>query len=639
MGALMNRWIVASCLVTSVLWGQTWEAAEEEIGLGSEEDALSTLEYFDFYRQRPMCLYRASVSQLCRLPGITVRVARAIQELLRRYPHLSYAELSDSLGLTPEQGWVLRQATTFDCLPSPDWAISLRSSLTLPLARTVERRKYQGSFLRQQGWVQAQWRWMQGSVAWDKDAGEPDIADFLTASLLAEPFEGVRCIVGDFRVSVAMGSLVWGGGGFRYPSLAIGAPLQWKTEVSPWGSVAEYGFFRGIALQWEPQWLGLRGCIVGWFSSVRRSGSVDTTGMVRSVVTDGIFATPSERERRNRFRELASGVAIEVERAQMRAAVTVVGLDYSHPLATRSRRQFLGDAGVLVSASARWQVGEGELSVECSRDAQGWWAWHGAVSFQKEAFQAVCALRNVPDSFRSPYGSIVSQGGAVSNEIGVYLGAAWGIKRHRFQVYGDLFRTFAPPYGMPVPRYGAEIASRWMWRIGKDGELWLQGTCRRRLEAHWIEEEEGWRLPEQALMRLRGDVLGTLNRRWRWRLRCDIQRRYTSSAVASLVLVGCRGEIYPWLVQVWFGVYRVPASDLGFWIYEEVAERLPRLHFVTGYGAYGSIRLRWELVKGMVLEATVTSLRRSSPLPLELWGNLVEGKTVTTLAITGQWRL
>ncbi len=636
----MWRWIAGIGIVFSLAEAQVWEEMEllwEEAEDG--EAPLTRLEYFEYYRSHPLCLQQASVAELGRLPGMTISIARALRELLRRYPQLSYAEMCDSIGLTPEQCWVLQQATTLHCLPQLDYSGYVRSSLTAPLLTRVEDSGYVGGFIRHRGWGEVRWRGVQLGAVWDKDAGEPRVADFVSMSLLALPWRGVRCIIGDFRVYAAMGLLSWGGGGWRYPSFGLGEALQWRTELAPWLSTSEYGFLRGIGLQWEPQWLGLRGRVVGWISSVPRSGRVDTAGVVRSVITDGIFATVLQRSTRDRFREFASGGIAELEWAAGRVAIGALGLRYSNPLMTQSRRQFIGREGVLVAAAARWELQDGAIAFECARDARGWWAWHGGVGLRWEGLQLTWAFRSLPDSFRSPYGSIVSRGVAPSNEAGIFLGLAWGRRGHRWQVYGDLFRTQVAPYGMPVPRYGTEIAARWLWRLQKGWEVWFHSAYRSWLEAE--RSEGGWQILEHPIIRLRTDLLIGLNQRWRWRLRCDMRRRGAPATPASAVLLatGIEGRERQWRMRAWFGVYGVPTAALGFWVYETVAARLPQLHFIAGSGNYGTLYMRWEPIEGRALEVALTRLQRRRPSPLELWGAPIRGTAIGTVSITAEWRL
>lgn len=637
----MWRWGIGIWAVVVFVQAQSWEEAEEVVWEGAEEEGalLMRLEYFDYYRTQPLCLYRASIGELCRLPGITVSIARALRELLQRYPQLSYAELSDSIGLTPEQSWVLQRATTLQCQPLPEYSVQVRSSVTAPVATVVEGEGSVGGFFRSRGWGWARWQGMQLGIAVDKDAGEPGIVDFVSVSLVALPWRELRCIVGDFRLYTAMGLLTWGAEGWRYPSFEVSAPLQWRAELAPWVSTAEHGFLRGVGVCWEPQWQSFRGGLIGWISSAPRSGRIDTAGIVRSVVTDGIFATALQRALRGRFQERSAGAIAQLEWAGGRAAVGVMRLSYSHPLMTQSRQQFLGRAGTIVGGSVWWELPGGAAALECVRDAHGWWAWHGGIALRWEGIQLTWALRSLPDSFRTPYGRIVSRGAGTSNEVGMYLGLAWGRRGYRVQVYGDLFRTPAAPYGMPLPRYGTEVGVRWLWHPQRRWELWFHGTYRSWLEAE--HSEEGWRIFERPLVRLRVDVLIGLNQRWRWRLRWDTRRNYAPAPVASAMLAttGVEGGEGPWQLRMRCGIYAVPTAALGFWIMEEVATRLPQLYFVTGYGSYGSLRIRWELQEDWALEVGLLYFHRRSPLPLRLWGAPVRGPMLAMASVTAEWRL
>ncbi|MDW7996283.1 MAG: hypothetical protein RMJ46_01215 [Bacteroidota bacterium] len=630
-------WMLPFLLSVAVFAAVPEDVPVQEVLLETVEDeagALSTLEYFAYYRQHPLCLSHASVGELCRLPGITTGIARQLRALLQRFPHLTYAELADSLGLTPEQRWVLQQATTRECVPPSDYTTRWRSLVTLPLVEVVGKERYVGSFVRAQGWGEWAWHWFRGNIAWDKDAGEPGMMDFVSASVQIEPWSGLRWILGDFRLSTAMGMLFWGRD-FRYPGYAVGAPLGWKTEARPWGSVQEYGFFRGGIVQWEPRWDRLQGTLMAWLSSTPQSGTIDSLGIVRSVITDGIFALPGVRSRRHSFRERSYGVAIEVDWGVLRAAASLSRLEYSNPVATQSFRQFLGRSGNLFSLAVLWQYGGGEIAGEIARDAQGVWAFHGAVGHYGGSFQATVAVRNIPGSFRSPYGAIVGRTAGVSNEEGLFAGVAVRGEGHRFQLYADLFRTPVPPYGMPVAQQGSEVGIRWVRKVQKNVEIWLQWRYRTRSEAR--RTEVGWQLYEERIAAFRGDMSVGISRQWRWRFRAEARHAAVPGPASSyLGMLGGEAEDKSWQGRVWLGVYAVPVSTLGLWVYETVATQVPRLHFLSGYGSYATLWIRWSCLPWASLEAAVTLLRRSRPESLWLWGTRVHGAELLTTTLAAE---
>lgn len=633
----MRGWGVLAVCALVELSAQEPPLSEAELleELAQEEEVVSTLEMFEWYRRAPLCLLQATVTELSRLPGISGGLARRIRALLQRFPHLSYAELGDSLALTPEQLWVLQQATTLECSPPPGRWGRVRSVTTVPLVAVSGKESLLGSFLRTQGWAQAGWQWLRLGCSWDKDAGEPGVADFVSISLQAEPWQGVRCLFGDYRVSCATGLLLWGGGGFSGSGFSAGSMLRWKSEVEPWWSVREERFFRGVAVRWEWQWEELRGIWLGWFSKAPRSGRVDTLGVVRSVVTDGIFATYQDRSRRFSFREQAYGGAVELSWRKLRALVGILGLQYSRPLQTESRGQFLGERGALLSVALSYDFGSGEWVGEVLRDARGNRGGRSALRYRRGNFHAVLAVRFFPDSLRSPYGSGGVSGGVVSNEEGFFVGVLWRGSRQRVQLYGDVFRTPAAPYGKPVPTAGSEFGIRWSGRWGRSSELWLQLRYRTQWEAK--SAKSWWQLSEEQLVSARAELSVPVLPSFRWRLRGEWRSRMLPDEAAFLLLTGAEAGAERWELRAWLGVYAIPSSALGIWVYERVATGVPRLHFLTGYGSYSTLWGRWELAPWMQLELSLGVLSRSSPL--QLWGLPVQSPEVRTMTVAAELRL
>ncbi|MCS7176569.1 MAG: hypothetical protein NZ960_02925 [Candidatus Kapabacteria bacterium] len=625
---------------TLELAGQVTEPASGG-WLEVEEDevvALSALEYFALRQWDPLCLRQATAAELQRLPGMTASVVRQLVRLVQRRPELSYAELADSLALTPEQLWVLQQATTLDC-PLPDeHRRVVRSAVTVPLVRVQGEEAFVGPLWKLQGNAFGRWGVWRVECVWDRDAGEPGIADFVSASLQAEPWAGARCLVGDFRLGVGMGAMASSSRGFRRPGFELGAPLRWSTEVRPWGSVQESSFLRGVALQWE--WG--TGVVVGWFSVAPRSGSIDTAGVVRSVVDDGIFATSRDRSRRYAFRERCYGTAAEVAWGHLRVLLGGMALSYSHPLATQSRRDFAGRSGVLTTAAFSFTPDWGEVGVELVRDARGFWGIHGGCMVARPEFRLTVAVRSMPDGFRSPFGSILSRSTAVSNEQGLYVGIAWDEGRHRFWAYADLFRTLAPPYGMPIRQLGSEIGVRWKYSKQKSFDWWLHARYQTRLTV--LPAESSRSLNEEGIVSLRADVFGVIVRGWRWHLRCEFrQGRVPQQVNGWLGMIGCEGTMQRWRQQwglrVRAGVYSVSHEALGFRYYEYAAAGVPRLHFLMGHGSYVSGWMRWSPVGWLELQGSLVVVKRNSPLPLQLWGAQVQGAALCLWTLSIEIRL
>jgi hypothetical protein len=358
-------------------------------------------------------------------------------------------------------------------------------------------------------------------------------------------------------------------------------------------------------------------------------------GVVRSVVTDGIFATYLDRSRRFSFREEAYGSAAELSWRKLRALVGILGLQYSRPLQTESRGQFLGERGALLSAALSYDFGSGEWVGEVLRDARGNRGGRSALRYRRGNFHAVLAVHFFPDSLRSPYGSGGVGGGVVSNQEGLSVGILWRGSRQWIQLYGDVFRTPAAPYGKPVPTAGSEFGIRWSGRWARSSEFWFQLRYRTRWEAE--SAKPWWQLFEERLFSARAELSVRVLPSFRWRLRGEWRSRAVPNEAAFLLLTGAEVGAKQWDLKAWLGVYAIPTAALGIWVYEQLATGVPRLHFLTGYGSYSTLWGRWELTPWMRLELSLSVLSRSGSL--RLWGVPVQGAEVRTLTVAGELRL
>lgn len=611
----------AWALLWGAVYGQTLEEMEQSLEEQHEEETvLSVLELFERYRQEPLCLRRARVGELAQLPGISRGIASRLLQLVRQYPDTALAQLLDSLSLSPEQRQILLQATTMECPPRESPRATARAAASLPLASFGEMGGFLGPFFASRGRVRQRWEWLEFEGVWERDAGEALGMEHLSLSLIGQPWEGVRWIVGDFRCLAATGLML--GPPFRLRSAGMTAPAPWRTTLRPWASTLEEGYWRGAALQVD---LGQLGRVLGWAAVTPRSGRVDSNGIVRSIKTDGIFATPQERQLRFAFREYNAGGVVELRLGEgLRWAVEALWLRYSHPLETQSRRDFRGQSGMLLGSGIAWHRGAWEFVAEGVRDAQGQLAGVAALRYSTKRWSAAVQLRSFAEEFRSPYGSAFSWYSAPSNEQGVYTAATWrmlpGVSAG---VYGELFRSLAPPFRMPIRQYGGRVGGWVEWRKAQRWALRLWLLQQRTLEARrW---ESRWQSYEQERTAARLSTAVQLRQGWRLRGRVELLwGRVPESQWGALQLLGMEVVQERWGGSAWSGLYRTPGSTLAFWVYEGATQEFPRLHMLYGRGSYTALS-GWVRLWKLRCEAAAAAIARTAPPLRSVWGRRLQG--------------
>ncbi len=608
-------------LLWGVVYGQILEEVEQSLEEQPEGEVLSVLELFERYRQEPLCLRRARVGELAQLPGISRGIASRLLQLVQQYPDTALAQLLDSLSLSPEQRQILLHATTVECPPPESPRATARAAASLPLASFVETGSALGPFLASRGRIRQRWEGLEFEGVWERDAGEALGIEHLSLSLIGHLWEGVRWIVGDFRCLSATGVML--GPPFRLRSVGRTAPAPWRTTLRPWASMLEDGYWRGAAVQLD---VGRLGRVLSWAAITPRSGRVDSNGIVRSTKTDGVFATPQERQLRFAFREYSAGGVVELRLGeQLRWLVEALWLRYSHPLRTQSRWDFQGQSGILLGCGIAWHRGAWEFVAEGVRDARGQFGGVVALRYSTKRWSAAVQLRSFAEEFRSPYGSAFSWYSAPSNEQGVYAVATWGmLPGVSAGMYGELFRSLAPPYGMPIRQHGGGVGGWVEWRRAQRWLLRLRLRQQRVLEARkW---ESRWQSYEQEQTAARLDATVQLRRGWHLRGRMELLwGRVPDLQWGGLQLLGVEVAQERWGGSAWSGLYRSPGSTMAFWVYERATREFPRLHMLYGHGSYTALS-GWVQLWRLRCEASAAAIARTVPPLVSVWGRRLQGE-------------
>ncbi len=619
----MRQVVLLGC-AWALLWGavqgQTSEEVEQSLEERDEEGVLPVLELLERYRQEPLCLRRARVGELAQLPGISRGIASRLLQLVQQYSDTVLAQLLDSLSLSPEQRQILLQATTVECPPLESPRATARAAASLPLASFVETGGTLGPFLASRGRIRQRWKWLEFEGVWERDAGETLGMEHLSLSLIGQPWEGVRWIVGDFRCLAATGVML--GVPFRLRGAGMTAPAPWRTALRPWASTLEDGYWRGAAVQLD---IGRLGRVLSWAAITPRSGRVDSNGIVRSIKTDGIFATPQERQLRFAFREYSAGGVVELRLGEeLRWLVEALWLRYSHPLRTQSRRDFQGQSGMLLGFGIAWQQGAWECVAEGVRDARAQFAGVVALRYSTKRWSAAVQLRRFAEKFRSPYGSVFSWYSAPSNEQGVYTAATWRmLSGVSAGMYGELFYSLAPPFGMPIRQHGGRVGGWVEWRRAQRWSLRLWLYQQRMLEARKWESQ--WQSYEQEQTAARLYAAVQLRQGWHLRGRMELLwGRVPDAQWGALQLLGMEVAQERWGGTAWSGLYRSPGSALAFWIYERATREFPRLHMLYGHGSYMALS-GWVRLWKFRCEASAAAIARTVPPLASVWGRKLQG--------------
>ena len=313
---------------------------------------------------------------------------------------------------------------------------------------------------------------IQTGITVEKDAGE---------SLMWSPSEGAygfdhvsgfvrlkgdkfvkNIIIVDFTNLWVQG-LVMGGGFFmgkgREPIMTV---KRNSIGFEPYGSVSEYGYFRGAAIEVTPGPL----TVSSFFSSRNVDAGMNTEGEITSLLTSGLHRNLRELSKRQVVKEHAAGINIEYQphNKHLSFGTSLIYNRYSVPFETTEKPYKLFDntdadnmvAGMHFEYRKTNAVFFGEAA---AAQTGGYGLISGLIASLSHSFDVIIVVRDYSRKFNSPYAfqafRVSSQ---ARNEKGIY----WGVKYRPNTTL--LLSAFADVYTYPwltpavySPSYGNDF--------------------------------------------------------------------------------------------------------------------------------------------------------------------------------------
>lgn len=506
---------------------QVLEFLAQSTGISPSVDLL------EYYRQHPLHLKTASVRDLQTIPGVSLETALAIKRFVRKYPDTDYTLLEDSLALSFAQVYLLKFCTTLETLQDKPHEITSGSPIVAQKnaspqsnfalwyrARTrfwatpqrgftadaTASQQFQGSPLELYQRLTASFRkdsvgFFEANLTVAKNAGELSVTDFLSGYVRAEfgsPVSNTSVVVGDFLVESGLGTTLWSIYANRKGADVISPVTETSQNLIPYRSSTEQQFFRGAAVQQNlllNEKLSAR--FIGWGSWQQRSARIDTVSNVAtSLDFDGLFRTRSELSTKNTLPERLFGVSAEVssrmdtqtEKTEQKTergiehwslGASVLSLEYSKPITSRSVMVFPQQNGALATLFGTYSLGNVVVMGEMARDGAGNVGGRMAAEWRLKSWELAASARVFPTDFRSPFGMNFGENPKPTNEAGFYIGAVWKeLPRLRVNAYLDAYTTLSSTATVPVQVRGVDIFTETTWDAAPN----LQGVMRLRHE-------------------------------------------------------------------------------------------------------------------------------------------------------------
>ena len=454
-----------------------------------------------------------------------------------------------------------------------------------------------------------------GLVA-EKDAGEPfwnahhKGYDSYSAHLfLKDVNKWLKSLaVGDYKVSFGQGLVI--SHDFSPSRNAVVSQAERRRNgFRRHFSTNEYDFFRGVAatLSWKHFDFSLL------YSRRKLDASLDST-FITSFKTDGLHRLQRDREKmRNVTLQTYGG---NLRYATPNLCVGLTGLFYSFgnhvvqpDLKPYNRFYFRG--------SSNWNIGVDYLLKNKSIKFYG----ETAVS-RNGAVASLNALQLTPVSYfsflllgryydkryQAFYGNAFSQGSAVQNEQGVYMGLQWTPFAHwKLSAYADWFRFAWLKYGVDAPSSGKEYMIQMDYVPSSSVSLYVRYKYKQKEKNEQEEEDLQTVLLPYSQQRLRAQILYALTPAFFMRTSADgifyKESEQKSKGWMVAQTVSWKPLSIPFQTDLYAALFRTDDYQTRIYSYEKnilYAFNMPSFY---GKGIRLAVSVRWDILKRLSLSA------------------------------------
>ncbi|MFA6570494.1 MAG: hypothetical protein WCT77_04580 [Bacteroidota bacterium] len=410
--------------------------------VSKESVIIPSYDKIEYLFYNPLYLLDADAEDLLVIPTISLPLAERIIEITRNNKKANLKNLIDSLKLNNDQIYFLRVLTTFKTKENP-LSVKLRSRFyeQFQEAKGYESDKFAGDPAHLYNRLNIKYSALDAGLLVDKDGGEKSYADFVSGYAKVNLFN-TQLIIGDYSIMSGLGSILWETYGFGKGSAVVSPAYQFGSGIVPYRSSLESRFLRGFALQNNSD-LGKGFSVLSslWYSSVKRSGNIDSTGtIITSLYTSSYYHTETEINKRNAVTENIGGALLQFQNKNFVLGASGFQINYDKTIQTNSKAVFSGKEGLLGSVFAIANFNQFYFSSEISRDAKNNYAYKANTVFEGKLFESALCFRLFPTEYRSPFGYNFGESVSPANETGLYWSLFYkGFEKHKLSLFLDYF--------------------------------------------------------------------------------------------------------------------------------------------------------------------------------------------------------
>ena len=573
--------------------------------------------------QHPMDLNHASREQLEQVPFLSAQQVEGIMEYLYRYgPMKSLAELQMIRSLDYQRRQLLAYFVAIDDgeqernFPNLKTMAQygrheLMATTKIPLyERKGDREAYKG-------WPYRHWFRYQFSYGDDvkvglvgaQDAGEPFFAnknrlgyDYYSYYLQLKNWGRLASLVlGKYRVSMGMGLIA--NNGFAMGKLTSLQNLGRATSTlraHSSRSAADYLQGAGATVTLAK---GLS--VTGFLSYRAMDATLNKDGTAATIVTSGYHRTETELEKKNNLKNTTYGGALRYQGGGFHAGLNAVGIHLDRELKPNTAvlyRQHAANGTDFLNFSADYGYVNPRFAFngETAMNKDGALATINSLSLQCGNGVSLMALyRFYSFRYTSLYSNSFSDGGAVQNESGLYLGASWQPSpRWKVMAYSD-YAYF------PWAKYQVSLSSHAFDNLLQVSYLRDDWTLEARYRLKLRQKDREDKTGLQTITAHRARLSLSYDGSWSSRTQLDYTQIASSQQDRGWMASQSLGYRYRWLrLSGGLGYYHTDNYDSRVYLYESG----PLYNY--GFSQYSGKGIRyWLMARGEIGKRLIVTVK------------------------------
>lgn len=308
-------------------------------------------------------------------------------------------------------------------------------------------------------------------IAMEKDAGEPfgsygnKAYDSYSFHFLLKDCGVLKVLaLGDYRLGFGEGLVV--NSDFAFGKSDISDISGIKTVVKKFSSTSETSFFRGAATVFK---LGAVD-VSAFYSCLPTDATLRKDGSISSLKTDGLHRTLLEISKKHNVTEQTAGGDITWNGRHLSVGMLAFYQHFTKPFSTGTElyRRYYPEGKNFMNASLHYRLQydrflfSGETAF--SDTHTGWATLNRAVYRFNHHYRIVALQRFFAYQYVGLRANAFSEGGAVRNESGVYVGAeASPLNELKLSAYFDYFYFPWPKFATPHTSEGHETTVQADW--------------------------------------------------------------------------------------------------------------------------------------------------------------------------------